>query len=247
MSRTVLHWHEYNLCYQIHAMVALPPFAVHDFWSAFAANHLVKLASALRTLSRPTQRRATSTLIQILSLLPDPKTEPYFRKFLCSPQSNGLATLVADAFNQGIDWIRPSGPGHICSLIIHFLFWCDARQGDDRKACINASVRNGLADKLNRLVTMENDGFNRLPEQQRVDVQRLQGTLVCIESMPGDSFLRSTKDHLEGQLERCEKESCMRNAELTCGKCKSVRYCGKQCQTWHWKNGHKLRCFQTVY
>ena len=27
-----------------------------------------------------------------------------------------------------------------------------------------------------------------------------------------------------------------------CGKCREVRYCGRECQVFHWKLGHKTRC-----
>lgn len=231
--------------FQIRAMAALPTFAVVDFWSAFAAHHLGKLASALRSLSHTTQIHALSTLIQIFSLLPDPKSEPYFRGFLQSPKSNGLATLVAVAFVLGIEWKRPSGPGQICGLINHFLIWDKSSQGDDGKAPIDSEVRTELAKKLD--LFLEEPKFNQLPEPQRVEIQRLRDTLKAIEAQPEDKYLRSTREHLEGQANYCAKESCLEDAESTCARCKSVKYCGKKCQTWHWKNGHKLRCFQATY
>jgi len=231
---------------QIHAILVLPQFAIDDFWSAFAANHLGALASAIRTLSLTTQRHALSTLIQILSLLPDPATEPYFRKFLRnSPQSNGLATLIASAFVRSIEWKRPSGPGKICTLIIHFLQWCDTSRGDDGKACIDAEVRTALAKKLELIKT--NPNFEQLPQLQRVEVDRLLGILKTIEHMPDNSLLSSTRQHLEKQLDHCTNPSCDKEADLTCSRCKSIRYCGAKCQKWHWRNGHKLRCFQTAF
>lgn len=230
---------------QINAMLILPPFAVLDFWSAFAAHHLGQLATSLRALSRTTQPRAFSTLIQVLSLLPDPKTEPYFRRFIQSPQYADLANIIADGFVQGIRWKRPSGPGQICCLIIHFLFWGNSTKGDDGKASIDADVRTKLARKLDALIGTPE--FERLPEIQRVDIERLHGILKCIEGMPADYYLSSTRSYLEGQVDNCGRSSCDEEAELACSKCKTVRYCGKKCQTWHWKNGHKLRCFQVAY
>lgn len=224
----------------------LPRFAIDDFWSAFAANHLGALASAIRPLSITTQRQALSTLIQILSLLPDPNHEPYFRRFLRhSPQSDGLATLVANAFVHGIEWKHPGGPGAICTLIIHFLHWCDTSRGDDGKASIDAEVRGALVEKLGKLKTSPN--FDKLEEMQRSEMERLLKMLKAIQHLPGNTFLSSTRQYLEQQLEECTNPSCDREADLTCSRCKSVRYCGSTCQKWHWRNGHKLRCFQSTF
>ncbi len=72
--------------------------------------------------------------------------------------------------------------------------------------------------------------------------------LNTIEALEGNTFLRSTCEHLESsKVDHCVKEECDGDAELMCSRCKSVRYCGKECQRWHWKNGHKLRCHQTLY
>lgn len=231
---------------QINAITILPPFAIADFWSAFAAHHITQLSSSLLALSCDTQPEALFTLIQILSLVPDPKTEPYFRKFLRHPtQSKGIPTLIAASFVRGIDYKRPSSPGHICSLLIHCLFWADTSLGDDGKASIDVGVRKALARKLELII--ENPGFERLDQLQRVEVQRLEGILQAIEGMPENSYLRSTRQHLEGQLEICANMNCTAEADMTCSRCKTVRYCGKAHQAHHWKNGHKLRCFPTTF
>ena len=125
----------------------LPPFAVLDFRSAFAAHHLGQLATSFCVLPCTTQPRAFLTLIQILSLLPDPKTEPYFCKSIQSPQFGDLATLIATAFMQGVDWKLPRGPGYICTIIVHFFFrGCLPR--NDGKVPIDASICARLANKL---------------------------------------------------------------------------------------------------
>jgi hypothetical protein len=36
-------------------------------------------------------------------------------------------------------------------------------------------------------------------------------------------------------------QACLKN--LKCGKCKNVRYCGKECQKQHWKQHHRSNCF----
>jgi hypothetical protein len=227
-------------------MTILPPFAITDFWSAFAAHHLTQLATSLRTLSHDTQPQALATLIQILSLLPDPKTDPYFRRFLRHPtQPKGLPTLIGAAFSRGVSWKRPSGPGQICTLLIHCLFWADTSLGDDGKGSIDAEVRKSVRAKLALLI--ESEGFQRLDQFQRVEIERLKGILGAIEAMPVDTYLRSTREHLEDQLLYCASKDCFSDAEMTCSKCKTVRYCGRAHQAHHWKNGHKLRCFPPTF
>lgn len=231
---------------QIHAMVALPSFAVDAFWSAFAAHHLGQLGSSLRTSSLSTQRVAISTHIQILSLIPDPKNQPYFRTFLQnSALSHDLPTLIADAFVQGITWQRPGGPGQLCALIRNLILWCDAKQGDDGRASINAKVRRALFEKLELLRTSE--GFTRLEHTHQKEVQRLSVILNAINRLELSTYISTTQQHLQDQLTGCQNPSCDKEAELTCSRCKSVRYCGKPCQTLDWKSGHKMRCFHATY
>jgi len=216
---------------------------VFDFWSAFAAYHLPQLCSSILSLSRSTQRRALSTHIQILSLLPSPDTEPYFRRFITSPLSRDIATRVVDVFIQGIDWQRPSGPGHICALITNLLVWGDATQSSDGKAPISPDLRDRLARKLDLLMAIP-DLSQSLPESQQVDIKALRDVLTTIEHLEGNTYLRSMREKI---VDRCAKGECVGKPELRCAKCNSVRYCGKNCQKWHWKNGHKLRCHQTLY
>ena len=229
---------------KIPAMLALPPFILDTFWGAFTAHHLSALASSLRALSPSTQPKALSTLLQILSLLPDPKSEPYFRKFLRhSPQSDGLPTLIATAFLRDIDHNGPDGPWHLCTLIMHLLFWCDPAQGNDGKASIDAEVRMALGREV-RLVT-ESSQVSQLQFPLRLGLERLCSILDAIEHMQGDLYLAQAFQFLKDTS--CARPFCCEDGKLTCSKCKSVRYCGEICQTLHWKNGHKLQCFRTTY
>ncbi|KAJ7640342.1 hypothetical protein DFH06DRAFT_1052756 [Mycena polygramma] len=231
---------------QIAAILILPPEAISLFWSVFAANHLTDIAVSLRRLSHTTQRQAVSTAIQILSLIPDPKEQPYFRKFLRnSSASKDLPNIVSDAFVKGTTWKRPSGPGYHCALIIHMLFWCDPSLGDDGKASVNASIRTALAAAVKS--TTEDPGVAEMEPVQLMEMKRLLGILNAVEAMPGSHYLKSTQDHLEGQVDWCSGNMCDEEAELSCSKCKTVRYCGGACQSWHWKHGHKVRCFKTDY
>ena len=40
----------------------------------------------------------------------------------------------------------------------------------------------------------------------------------------------------------CSFPMCRKSAHMGCSKCKKVRYCSKECQKIHWKNGHKTEC-----
>lgn len=227
-------------------MTVLPNFAKDDFWQCFSAHHIVQLTTSLRNLSIQTQHKAISTLIQILSLLPDPKSDPYFRRYLqnwdaCKDAPN----IVAASFVDGIDWMRPSGQGHICTLIIHCLFWADSTKGDDEKASIDKEIRDKLSDKLGLLV--ENERFSSIDQYQRVEIERLKGILRAIGGMPVNHYLNSTHQYLVDQLDFCAGRNCDEEANMTCSKCKTMKYCGQKHQVWHWKNGHKLRCFPPLF
>ncbi|KAF7378128.1 hypothetical protein MSAN_00237200 [Mycena sanguinolenta] len=225
-------------------MLILPPEALSIFWSVFTAHHLTDVASSLRRLSHATQKQALSIAIRILSLIPDPKKEPYFRKFLQNATAaKDLPTIIARSFVQGTTWKPPAGPEEHCTLIIHTLFWCDPALGDDGKASIDADVRTALATALDSLIPRTEGRIDR----RFVDMERLRGILRAIEGMPGAHFLNSTQSHLRGQVDLCGGNMCGEEPDLACSKCKTARYCGKECQAWHWKNGHKARCFTTDY
>ncbi|KAJ7689017.1 hypothetical protein B0H17DRAFT_937700 [Mycena rosella] len=228
---------------QIPAILILPPEAISIFWGAFAANHLDDVAVSLRRLSHATQRQAISTAIQILSLIPDPKEQPYFRKFLRnSGAAKDLPTIIARAFVKGTTWKRPSGPGHHCALIIHMPFWCDPSLGDDGKASVDADARGAWPFHRGDTGKSARCGNGTAPAHER-----LQGILGAIEAMPGGHYLNSTRIQLEDQSDMCDGESCNEDPELSCSKCKTVQYCGKECPIWYWKHGHKVRYFKTEY
>jgi MYND finger len=229
---------------QIPAVLILPKEVLRAFWGSFVANNIITLSSTLRNLSYETQPQAIATLVQILSLLPDPKENAYFRKFLRSPHSAGLPNLIAQHFIRGVAWKRPSGPGFICKLLIHFIVWCDPSQGDDHKACIDVDPRTRLTQKV--ILLMSRPQFHSLDDQQKLDIQRLDEFLLSIEGMPEDTFVRGARDHLQRYLDQCDEPDCSQTAELWCSRCKGVRYCGRDCQTRHWSREHKLWCFTTT-
>ncbi|KAI0633903.1 hypothetical protein C8Q77DRAFT_1057596 [Trametes polyzona] len=237
---------------QINALTVFPAEKKDWFFLALSARHLPALASAVRTTSRETQQIALSSYIQLLSLLTDPKHNPYLRKFLTSPAAAGLPILVAAAFNDGIRWLRPSGPGHICTFIMHTLQWCDAALGDDGRASVDKSVRIALRQKLRAL--KEQPNFDALDQYQRIEIQRLEGMLGAVEGMPTPPdqpgyFLQTSRDHIEGSIPGLEEcNVCMEeDATLQCSRCKSVKYCGKKCQTKDWKGSHRMRCYAMTF
>lgn len=171
----------------------------------------------------------------------------YFRRFLrTSSQMNSVPTIVAAAFVRGIAWKRPSGPGYICALMCHMLQWCDTDLGDDKNASIDFSTRKELCTKVGLLC--EDARFANFDRTQQVEMKRLHGMLNSIEHIkPTGSYLHSTRQYLEGSCGDDSCPVCMEEAELLCSKCKTVRYCGKVCQTKDWKAGHKTKCFRALY
>jgi hypothetical protein len=225
-------------------------------WAPFAAHHLPAVVNALRTLDQRTQKKAYSSIVHVFSLMTDPKDEPYFRKFLASSFCAGtpsLPTLVASAFLKPLTFKRPGGPFAICTLLIHFLFWCPTELGDDKKACIDADVRKKLAARVKSLSAGHNlEALVQSEGPQAVDMEQLLGILMSIENIPGPDgfYLKSTQQHLQGQVGMCMRadESCDEDATMQCSRCKVYRYCGKECQTWDWKHGgHKGECFKNEY
>ena len=92
-------------------MVILPPFAVLDFG---VHSQLITLANSQHLFATSLAQRnlvpfQISTLIQVLSLLPDPKTEPYFRRFIQLPQYADLPTIVADGFVKAFNGNAQAG------------------------------------------------------------------------------------------------------------------------------------------
>ncbi|QRV81196.1 MYND Zn-finger protein [Ceratobasidium sp. AG-Ba] len=230
---------------QLRAMLALPSEMVNVMLAAFCAKHLSTMANILRTSSLQTQPKAFSTYVQVLSLLPEATQEPYWRMFLSSPESNGIPNIVGNAFVQGIQWRRPSGPGFICGAMIELLFWCDTDQGDDKKASMDSEVRKGIGRKTRAI--KQTEGYQQLDQRQQLQIDRLDGILNVIEHMPGNAYLASTKDGLLGNIEGiCGNEECDEDATMRCARCKSVEYCGSRCQSKHWKKDHKMRCFERV-
>lgn len=60
-------------CIKLHALAILPREVLDDIYIAFSAHHLPALANSLRKLNPDTQPVALANLIQLMSLLPDPK------------------------------------------------------------------------------------------------------------------------------------------------------------------------------
>lgn len=172
----------------------------------------------------------------------------YFRRFLrTSSQMESVPTIVAAAFVRGVAWKRPSGPGHICSLMCHMLQWCDTTLGDDNNASIDSATRKDLYTKVGLLC--EDTRFTTFDRIQQVEMKRLHGMLNAVEHMGGPTgyYLTSSRQYLEGSCGDDSCPVCMEEAEQLCSKCKTVRYCGKACQTKDWKAGHKTKCFKALY
>ncbi|KAF4573105.1 MUB1/samB family protein [Pleurotus pulmonarius] len=226
---------------QIHAQLILPDFIIRAEYMAFTANSLHLLGAKLRGTSLQDQPKLFATYVQIFTILPEPKLNPFLRRYLQDKELvQGLGNQIGRAFIDGIQWRKPSGPGHICTLLMNMLMWCDPSLGDDGKACIDAVVRRGLFKKTKGL--QETKGFENIDEFQRVEIARCNGMLNAIEELPDNLYVTSTRQHLLGQLDGCGNLECGEEATLNCSRCKGTRYCGRECQKKAWKE-HKLFCF----
>ncbi|GJE98470.1 zinc finger MYND domain-containing protein [Phanerochaete sordida] len=231
----------------------LPSSFTDPLYIAFSAKYLPALAASLRALSLDTQRNAFSTLVQVLSLLPAER-DPYARRFFASQQFAGVPTLLARAFVRGIAWLRPSGAGALCDLFYHMLIWGDPAGGDDAQTCIDKDARVALASTVKEIPTSE--GFARLDEKQRRQVKQLAVALMMLNGEGGvrvvaDNWIQAQRGLHESSVRGIlECAVCLEDEELFfCSKCKTVKYCSKECQlkAWKGKEGHKFQCYDTAY
>ncbi|KIP07870.1 hypothetical protein PHLGIDRAFT_405139 [Phlebiopsis gigantea 11061_1 CR5-6] len=238
---------------QINALTPLPPRLKDPLFMAFAAKYLPAVASSLRFLTLETQKNAFSTLVQIMSLLPDPEKEPYFRRFLLSPQCEGIPNLVASSFITGITWLRSSGPGYVANLIHYMLLWCATDMGDDKEGAIDKGVREAVLTQLEDMKADES--YSRLEPIQRAQIQRLFKMLMTMRVGPpaglmGKAYIEALRGLSEGQIRGQEECVVCDEDELQlflCSKCKTIKYCSKECQASDWKAGHKIKCYATEY
>ncbi|GJE96010.1 zinc finger MYND domain-containing protein [Phanerochaete sordida] len=141
---------------------------------------------------------------------------PYLLRLLMSERVAGLPDLVAD--------LDP-----FCALLAHFLFYCDMDMRNDRKSCFDVSLRYALTTDLPQM-------------------QRLAEGLETIEETPENSYLGFTQEYkfgLVSYLTGCD-ECGSGAAEMLCSQCKTVKYCGTECQTKAWKGKHKRKCWRMV-
>ncbi|KZV65486.1 hypothetical protein PENSPDRAFT_586812 [Peniophora sp. CONT] len=226
--------------------------AEHDaIYFAYSAKHLPATVAALKALDINTQPRYASGLINILSVLPDPKENPYLRTVLASEAPRGLGTIITRAYcDDKIQVLLPDGTGDILTFIIHTLFWSPYQWGDDGKGSIDAAERARLHEKLQAL---EDALPPRPPASPRgavntwYEIKRLNGLLHPLEHLEGPPgwYIMHTQWGLQRRIDPLDMcNVCMDNGEHVerCSRCKAVGYCGAKCQKKAWK-AHKLRCF----
>lgn len=77
------------------------------------------MAFILRSLSHEKQPNTFAVYTQILSPLPEPAIEPYWRMFLRSSASDSLPNLIGNAFARGV--IHDRWPSDVCGLIMELM------------------------------------------------------------------------------------------------------------------------------
>lgn len=125
--------------------------------------------------------------------------------------------------------------------------------GDDKQTCIDKDTRDALAAKVADL--QAGPSFPRIDAIQRAQVARLAKiltTLINISGVgvPAPAWLNAQRGLAEDSVRElhdcavCFEED---KALFLCSKCKTVKYCSKECQLRGWKEGHKIRCFETAF
>ena len=62
-----------------------------------------------------------------------------------------------------------------------------------------------------------------------------------------DPHFADLRQRLHKRLAKCDGCNKFAYHTLLCSRCKKARYCGKQCQTAHWKKTHKSRCLSLYW
>lgn len=140
---------------RIRALETLPREVRDGVYVAFSAHHLPALADALRDMNG-TQLEAITNLVQILSLLPEPRANPYLRRFLRNTEAmDRIPSFLAMTLSGLIPHYvkEPSTLGHIFGMFIHILQWCDPSMGHDSLAPIHPQPRQMLLDRINELTS----------------------------------------------------------------------------------------------
>ena len=234
---------------QLQSLNTLPRATLDSIYKAFCAAHLPALANALRAVDPKTQPIALANFVEILSLLPDPRANPYFRRFLFNKTLVAdIPTIVTTAFVEGIPWKQPSGLGTICLLLKNLLLWGDSALGDDRRTCLNADLRKRLFVKVSGIKrTAANNPA--LEASQREHIIRLDELLCMLDAgrCRTGGLLNSSRRGPARSLWGDFCVTCNGEAKLTCSTCKVAKYCGEACQKQDWKAGHKYGCFKVSF
>lgn len=109
---------------------------------------------------------------------------------------------------------------------------------------MRADVHTYIAACLMELCEAQHNGANDIP-----GFCPIPRALACYRKAAagGDKFAKGMIEQFQDQLQQ-KCANCKRNADSLpgkmkqCGKCKSMWYCGKDCQVEHWNAGHKIDC-----
>lgn len=178
---------------------------------------------------------------------PDPIYEPYFRQYLGHPTASRGAANVLAAVVTGqyeLDMMQDAMLFVLASPLTYFLVWGQDSFGDDGKACIDVGLRALLHSKYER--------YSKSREFQHKEHPAKDMIMNLIGNLKTPSDMGPMRERLDASLASCR--ICLKEADLTCSRCKAVRYCSAEHQLLHWNyvgeeglDKHKYSCFPTPF
>lgn len=151
--------------------------------------------------------------------------------FLFSDAARGIPNLVARAYVEGVQLIKPCRTIDLVRLLMTCLVCGQNLEGDDSEPSISREWRDKVLNKLGGPIDEE---YLRTPGVDLQDpVIKLSCSLECIDVLPeGGDFLKVKRTREEDPVKCSGCEEVDQSPDpLCCSVCTTVTYCSKECQS----------------
>jgi len=156
--------------------------------------------------------------------------------FRCRPAGCALDAFTVACGCRFLGWLLdralPAPPAAIVrtpiSVAIDCATWLLHTESDE--AADNSRDRRCIAIRLLTQFLLP------IFDASGASIAKIAGTGSRVET------LRARLSALRGACGRCGQALTSEAAALACGRCKQVRYCGRECQAADWKHRHKAGC-----